>query len=382
VPADRLQRVLLVGQGNGFIQTAFSLLPNVELYGATAEEWERTTGKERFDLFVFDGFLPDELPAAPILAIAPPLTSPLGTVTGTLTDPLVGQTAADEPLLRNVDLSRLHVARAQRMELPSWARTVIPGPAQAPLLYSGLRDGLPTAVLAFDLRQSDLPLQVAWPVLASNVAGELLGRSPTSADPIPPASPVELPMGPDVAALRVTRPDGSVVELARSATGASTVAFVDTELLGVYRVEAVPEADPAVSPDPTAAPHPTATPHPTASPHSSASPAPGGSGSPATAPPAGPEEGPLLFAVDLFSPEESNIAPGDGSRIAALGGAPGDAPAAGGVARDEWWPILVVLALTLLLVEWLVYERDGARRIARGVRDGLRGLSLRRRAAP
>ena len=78
VPEDRLRRVLLVGPGNVYLQNAFALLPNVELYGATAEEYATTTGKELFDLIVFDGFLPPELPRKPILAFAPPSTSALG----------------------------------------------------------------------------------------------------------------------------------------------------------------------------------------------------------------------------------------------------------------------------------------------------------------
>ena len=65
VPRDRVQSILLVGPGNVYIQNALSLLPNVELYGATPAEWPTTTGKDRFDLFVFDGFLPAELPKAP-----------------------------------------------------------------------------------------------------------------------------------------------------------------------------------------------------------------------------------------------------------------------------------------------------------------------------
>ena len=84
VPPDRLRRVLLVGPGNVYIQNAFALLPNVELYGATAAQWPTTTGKDKFDLIVFDGFVPADLPNKPILAFAPPQTSPLGVVLGTL----------------------------------------------------------------------------------------------------------------------------------------------------------------------------------------------------------------------------------------------------------------------------------------------------------
>ena len=88
----------------------------------------------------------------------------------------------------------------------------------------------------------------------------------------------------------------------------------------------------------------------------------------------------MLFAVDLFAPDESNIQPGDGARIAAVGTDAPDEPAAAGVARDEFWPLLVLLALGFLLVEWLVYERDGARRIVGAIRRGV-PLRLRRRTS-
>lgn len=384
VPSDRVRRVLLVGPGNVYLQNVVTLLPNVELYGATADEYEGLTGRELFDLVIFDGVLPAELPPKPILAIAPPATSPLGTVDGTVMNPAIGQAAPDEPLLRNVDLSRLHVARAQQIQPPSWARTVLAGPPSVPLIYSGLRDGLPTVVIAFDLRQSDLPLQVAWPILFSNLAGELLGLEASATDPVAPADPVELPLVPGSIGFRVTEPDGDVVELAPGTSGAASVTFVGTRELGVYRAEPIqdPTADGVTASPP---PSVTATPGPSTSGAATALETPGASpsGTPAGAAAPG-DDGILTFAVDLFAEDESNIAPGDGSRLSALGAAEGEDPnAAAGVARDEWWPLFVLAALVLLLVEWLVYERDGARRLAGGLRGslgGLRHVRLRRTA--
>ena len=354
VPPIETRHILLVGPGNVYLQNALALLPNVELYGTTAETYSATAASPEFaeyDLVVFDGFLPPSLPAKAILAFAPPGTSDLGVVSGTLDfDEFgLGQLPLDEPLLRGVDLSRLHIAETQQLELPEWARPVIPG-TEGPLLYSGLRQGLATAVFAFDPRNSDLPLQVAWPVLISNLASELLGIGPGAPDPLTPSQPMELPLTADAVGVRVTLPDGSVQELAPGATGASAVTFVSTQQLGVYRAEIIP--DPNASPGPTGGPSPT----PPASPQAGTSPTPGAG--------AGTADRPLLFAVDLFSHEESNISPGDGARLAALGNDEGGEQIEAGVARDEFWPLLVVLVLGFLLAEWLVYERDGARRIA------------------
>ena len=356
VPETRLRTILLVGEGNAYLQSALALLPDVELYGATARDYPTTTGKELFDLIILDGYLPTELPRTPILAIAPPATSPLGAVSGTLTAPAIGQLDASEPLLRYVDLTTTHIAKAQRLALPSWARSVIPGPGETPLLYVGDRDGLKTAVIAFDLHQSDLPLQVAFPILMANLAGELFGETAQPVGTRAPGSPVELPLPLDAAGLRVTLPGGEAVDVPASVRGASTVTFGQTGQLGVYRVEAIPpEAGP--SPSGSAAPSPTRTPGPS---------------------PSGAVDGPAAqaFAVDLFDEGESNITPGNGPALEALGAPPVDpAERTASATRDELWFPLALLALAVLIAEWLVYERDGLVRLRRALaarRDAVR----------
>ena len=361
VPPDQTRYILLVGPGNVYLQNALALLPNVELYGTTADNYAATAASPEFveyDLVVFDGFLPAALPTGKaLLAFAPPRTTDLGVVGGRLDRFGLGQLPLDEPLLRGVDLSRLHIAQTQQMELPEWARPVIPG-TDGPLLYSGLRQGLPTAVFAFDIRDSDLPLQIAWPVLVSNLAGELLGIGPTAPDPLAPSQPIDLPLGAGAVGVRVTLPDGNVQELAPGATGAGGVTFVSTQQLGVYRAEAIPDPQASPSPGAAASVGPAAT-----------------DGPPVASPEPGSADQPFLFAVDLFAHEESNIRPGDGARLAALGSDEGGEQVEAGLARDEFWPWLVLLVLGFLLAEWLVYERDGARRLAGWLRgmSGLRG---------
>lgn len=365
VPETRLRTILLVGEGNAYLQSALALLPNVELYGATAKDYPTTTGKELFDLIIFDGYLPAELPRKQILAIAPPASSALGTVTGSLTAPAIGQLDPSEPLLRYVDLSAVHVAKAQRMSLPPWARAVIPGPGDAPLLYVGDRDGLRTAVLAFDLHQSDLPLQVAFPVLTANLAGELFGETAEPVGARAPGTPVELPLPIDAEGLRVTRPDGTTVDVSASLSGAGSVTFAQTADLGVYRVETIAPAQ--ATPGPGGSPGATASPSPGTTP----SPSPGATGTPG--PGASPGSGPAAtiryFAVDLFDEGESNITPGNGSALEALGAPATDPTARTGASRDELWFPLALLALLILLVEWAVYERDGLVRIRRVLAD-------------
>jgi hypothetical protein len=407
VPPDRLRRVLLVGEGDPYLETALTYLPNTELYGVKPAAYGPDTHPELFDLIIFEGFLPATLPRAAVLAIAPPASSELGEVAGTLTDPRVATISPDEPILKLIDLSSVHIGKASKLVLPAWARAVIPGPAGSPLLYVGDREGQKAAVMAFLPRNSDLPLQVAFPLLVANLTGELMGGTEAPVDALAPGDPVTIPIPPGATSVVVTRPYASMEDDVPAALGAASAAFSQTELLGVYVATAVlpaPTAGPSggggglPSAAPTVRPSGSAGPGPTLAPGATASPVP-------TSPPADPNA-PVRFAVDLFDPGESNIAPGSVADLVALGRAPGSsgAPAtavptpgaseepgawgaAGGTggtgggagtgapttpstARDELWVLVVLVVIGFLLVEWLVYHRDAVTRLWRGLRSG------------
>ena len=367
VPSTRTREILVVGDGDPYLETGLQLLPNVKLFGSSAAEYpERSVRRDgtQWDLIVFEGNLPAQLPNVPTLAIDPPRTSALGTVSGTIENPGIGSLDPAEPILRFVDLSTLHIAEAARLELPDWARPIIPGPRGAPLLYAGERAGIPSAVLAFDPRQSDLPLQVAFPILLANLTGELMGGSAAPIEAVAPGDPVELAVRPGVDALRVERPDGTVHELVPGTDGGTSVTFSATDLPGVYTV--TPVLAPEASSGPSgAASTPTVT--PTASPVASGT---AGSGSPVD--PAAPSR----FVVALFDVRESTITPGGAAGLEALGtdgpSGPGASPGPGAAAdprpttRDELWGPLLLLVILVLCVEWAAYHRDALARIRRG----------------
>ena len=146
-----------------------------------------------------------------------------------------------------------------------------------------------------------------------------------------------------------TLPDGTVEQLAPGATGASSVTFVNTHQLGVYRAEVTPAAGARRRMRP---------------PLRRRRRIPIGrrpvsrrgrfTGRPA------PLRGRPVRARRIEHRAGRRHPPG-GARAATAAPASGDT----GTARDEFWPLLVDLALIFLVAEWLVYERDGARRIGR-----------------
>jgi hypothetical protein len=134
----------------------------------------------------------------------------------------------------------------------------------------------------------------------------------------------------------------------------------------------VPRAD---EPGTSASPGTGTTPAATIGPEGSAAP---------TFRPADPDA-PVRFAVGLLDVDESQIAPGDAAAITRLGTAagPGASPQPGNGAgtgepverpnaRDEIWIPIVLVALLVLTLEWLVYERDTLARLRRTVAGRLR----------
>ena len=331
VPPDRLLRILLVSEGDPYLETALSFLPNAELYGVKPADYGAGTKPELFDLVIFDAALPATLPRVPTLAIAPPRTSPLGTVTGSLKDPALGRPAPDEPLLRYVDLTTLHVAQATRSRPSRLGADRRPdlGGRSAPLhRHPGRRpDGGPR-LRAAALRPA-APGGVPDPRQQSRRRARGRGPAPRR-PPWSPGSLVSLPIPSGASGLRVTRPDGTTLDLAPAVTGGAAATFASTEQLGVYTVAPLGLA--VASPAPSGSPGGRQRPAATTTPTGSASP------SPVLVDPSAP----VRFAVDLFDVSESTIAPGSAAALERLGSATAGGGAGGAgsdrpPARDDLW---------------------------------------------
>ncbi len=361
--------ITLVTDGNLFLETGLALLPGLEVTvirpddfeegwkTGRLEDWEAENaedGETRLpdfqssnlpaiqpsNLTIFDSYVPitATLPAGNLLFIAPPRSTELFTVTGTLDQPLLRPVDAEDPLLAHVSLGEVGVLDAVQITLPLWARPVIAGDPSAgseqvlngnttPLLFAGEVDDRRVAVLAFDLHRSDLPLQVAFPLLLANLSGWL---APGSGGDLPtqvvPGTAVSLTLPPQAESATVSRPDGST---ARLIPEGGRAVFAGTEQLGMYDVAWNP-SQPTIS----------------------------GSVE-------GTETSQAHFAVNLFSPQESDVRPAETLPVLATG-EEGDDERSGQV-RREWWRALALIALALLLAEWLVYQRGTLVRLWRTV---------------
>lgn len=222
----RAFRVLLVTPGNVFLEQALRLRTDLQIDVVTPAAYKPSAA---YAMTVFDRFAPSVMPDEPSIVIDPPAGSILagGAPIG------IGRVrAADaaDPLLTNVDLQDVHVARSQDLRQSTFGRPLITS-LQTPLVL--VRDEPNRQVLfGFDLHESDLPLRIAFPLLMENLSEWMLPPSVPSHSFHPDEAVTILPES-GASALNVIRPDGS----RRSLTPSSIATFADTDLLGLYTVE-------------------------------------------------------------------------------------------------------------------------------------------------
>lgn len=328
-------RTLLISEGNIFLEQILTILPHVEAFKATPDRDLNDPDLQGVDLYIFDGVpVPNPPPAAPILLINPPpeqdssFVEVKGTAVG-LTQ-TVATRLTSSPILEFVEWNDINIRQMSQIEANNWtqAQTLIEAPG-GPLLLVGEQNGHRRAVLSFDLRQSDLPLRIAFPVLMSNLTAWLSPGQPFDApDNLQPGDVVRLVPQPQTTAVQIIKPDGTLWE---SQLGEEDLLFTETDQLGYYAVSLRTGTDEWQ--------------------------------------PAG------ALAVNLFAPQESHIQPAAQLVLGA------ESVGAGGAGEEnigllELWPYLAALALLVLLIEWWVYQQ-GTRLPAWPTSLNLRGLNWR-----
>ncbi len=168
------RRILLVSQANVFLEKSLLLLPGVELYKTSTQDYEE--GMDDFDLYIFDSFLPTALPRGNILLLDPPVSNSLIPVKGEFTGIKQVKPVDNQPLLNYVDLNDWQISKCRQVEVPNWCRPLLQY-QEVPLLLVGEKDNRRIAIFTFDLHNSNIPLQTGFPILINNLGSWLLPAS-------------------------------------------------------------------------------------------------------------------------------------------------------------------------------------------------------------
>ncbi len=326
-PENRRLRDFLDAPSTKKIADVAFLGPEVLQPGADPKEYFGPAREGKYDLIVFDRCGPpsvDAMPASNTLFVGyppPPFVPADKAKPGdpNAVQPVVGPSIRGwqgrSPIMRNLQaLDEVDVAEAFRLpELPPRTQRLIEGSQNLVLLAAIPRQAYTDLVMTFPLITADgrwntnWPLKVSFPLFMRNVLFSLGNvRDAGTEEALRPGQVKVLRLG-GVREIRLTKPDGDSSKLERGSR--ADFALAGTDQLGVYQVR---WDDP------------------------------GGKGGQSR-----------RFAVNLFDPLESDLAPAGAVTIGSAtvqAGEPRKQP------RDLWkWPVLA--GLLVLVLEWWVYNK-------------------------
>ena len=309
IEPPRAIRVLVVTQGNLFLERALNIDPNVKLFSTNLAGYAAARAKGDFDVVVCDAQIPpgengsNELIFGAVDADSPVVKNSDKVVAG----PTVVDWDKKHPVTQFAPWSDVRFAQTLAVRVKPWAQTLVDS-ERAPLVVAGTRGARRVVWCGFDLTQTDLPLRVAFPIFITNAIRWLADGSNANAQTQTwrTGANIALDAPKTVRNATVSFPNGSKQSLNFSGDAEAVPQFSNTDRVGEYAVSS--------------------------------------------------NDGSWKsrFAASLLNAQESDLAPRDALSVS--GG-----QSVGGESRPranrELWSFFVAAALLLLGLEWWFYHR-------------------------
>lgn len=298
------RRTLLMSEGNVFLEQVLRALPTVNLF---IGDINRGLPTESYDIYIFDGWVPPVLPDGDSLIINPPASTGDFIVGAETTATQNIRVNASDPRMNAVDFSNVNI-RAFKPVLASWADTLIRAEGGA-LLLAGEIEGREVAILTFALADSDLPLQIAFPILISSLLDGFTppdSLSGISTDGLRVEQSLTVSLTGNANNARVIAPNGEIIPMI---DGDSIRIFTGADSTGLYTLEFLAGETVTQS---------------------------------------------FPFAVNAFDALESRIIPHE---TLTLGGQVISQAVEEQVGQQEFWSWLALAALIVLMIEWYAYHQ-------------------------
>ena len=297
LPPPNKMLVSLVSEGNLFLEKVLRADPEISL--EVKRPGQYSGGMGNADVVILDSVTPDKVgPGRFIFVNTVPPDVPID-ILGTIEKPQISDWDRSHPIMRHVDFSKVAIESALRIRPLAPGRPLVEAVRGGPLVYSIEEPARKAILIGFDLFRADLPLRVAFPLLIGNGVRWLhQGGVDQQMGQIAVGQALLAPVPVGVESVTITTPSGRSVTQ-RVANG--SVSFTDTDEVGIYTLAA--------------------------------------------------GKAQMLIAANLMDSQESDISPrrlpaSTASMLSNL------APV-----QQEYWQLLVALALLVLAIEALLYWR-------------------------
>lgn len=322
-------KILLVTNGNKFLENAIFLIPNLEMKKISHQEFSSYANSVGdYNVVFFDNFLPKEITVGNYVIInAVPEETKIKVGKDKIQYPVIVDWERSHPLFRYVNLGAVNITKSLSMNIKDSGAKAIAETESSPVVVLWGSEQKRMLILGFDLLESDFPLQASFPIFISNLiywfrqgGGGVLAtggdwQKSMSGDFYQSGAifgiykagdniPVVLPTGAKDA--KITTPLNKSYMLGKEKGSKNN--FSQTVNVGFYKIEYTDELG-------------------------------------------GGDIGKFV-GVNLLSAAESNIAPNDTIKIAGeeIKGINEIQPE-----NRELWKTLTLLALLILIIEWIIY---------------------------
>lgn len=172
LPPRKKQPVLLVTEGNFFLQKVFEVNPLVELQvlKELPETWPVDT------LIVLHRMIPEVLPQGNLLVIDPEGDSELWQDKGALPSPIITQQDEASPLMAHLRLDNVLVPEARKLTFSAPITTLAGTVSGDPIYAEVKRAAGRCLLLCVNLEQSDLAFRTVFPIMVSNALNWYAGE--------------------------------------------------------------------------------------------------------------------------------------------------------------------------------------------------------------
>lgn len=311
LPERRRAKILVVSGGNTYLEAALLLDEYLDVTLMSPRDYLAKAGEVKGEVIIFDGVTPATPPRAHAIYLDPRGPGSPVKVDAELKGPGFDRIERKHPIVRWTALDDVNIARGHKL-VPEANDKVVGASDAGAILVAGARGGFKFVALGFDIRESDLPLRVAWPLLLLNSINYFLEEDANYISSFRTGEVFRIPLVTESPRAELLLPDRRK-ELVPVFEGRAV--YLGTQA-GFYELSA-PDAKPGA----------------------------GG----------GAEAGKASFAANLLDRDESTLVPTtelvvDGQKASAVEGF------TVGV-RRELWIYLLIAAVLLTTIEWATYHR-------------------------
>ncbi len=226
VNSSKPLKVLLITKGNIFLEKALLLMPNIELY-KTNEAREDLSG---YNLYVYDEFISDKLPSdGNIIVFNPPEENNFIDIKSEITNGEI--TISDDELFKYVDLD-FNINKLKIFNTPNWGENVLII-GNDPVIVKGKRGNQKIIAIGFDIHNTDFALRPGFPIFIQNMMNYTLGINSNFETDVLAGDTIDIEVMPQSEEVYVINPEGYKTKIGPPFP---IVPYENTDMSGVYQI--------------------------------------------------------------------------------------------------------------------------------------------------